>query len=496
MALIERASPRRWRLLALALSLALLPAAAGAAEPAPKGKIDPALLERLRGGGTASFFVQLHEQADLGAAFGIDDLGKRRRYVYDTLTATASRGQARLRRLLDDRRVPHTAFWIVDTILATGTEDLVNDIASLPDVDRIIPEDLIDQDVLEHIRNPPEPNDVSRNVADIHAPEAWEAFGTRGEGIVVANIDTGVQFDHPALLRGYRGRLGGVVDHNYNWFEASLACANGVPCDTRGHGTFTMGVMVGQDDGAGLTTGVAPGARWIAAKGCGAGCSPFAVLKAAEWILAPTDLHGNDPRPELAPDIVNNSWGYPHALRPAFHYKGKIDAWTAAGIFSVFAIGNDPGGAACDSSWSPGDYPNAYGVGALDTALDPAFFSRRGPGVQNVTKPDIAAPGFARSSVPPEFEQDIDPTDQVADGYANAAGTSVAAPHVAGVVALMWSANPALRGDVARTRQLLDGSAVDVDDTSCGGTADDNNVVGEGRVDALDAVAAAVAAGP
>src|SRR5690606_15813165 len=178
------------------------------------------------------------------------------------------------------------------------------------------------------------------NIENIRASEAWEAFGTRGEGIVVANIDTGVEFDHPALVNQYRGTQGeGMYDHNYNWFDPSNICGfpSEAPCDNEGHGTHTMGTIVG-DDGGDNQIGVAPGAQWIAAKGCeDFFCSFEALLSAGEWILAPTDLNGENPRPDLRPHIVNNSWG--GGAGDEF-YRGIVQAWVAAGIFPVFANGN------------------------------------------------------------------------------------------------------------------------------------------------------------
>src|SRR5262249_11691627 len=85
----------------------------------------------------------------------------------------------------------------------------------------------------------------------------------------------------------------------------------------------------------------------------------------------------------------------------------------------------------------------------------------------------------------------VDVRSSIPGGYASFSGTSMAAPHVSGTVALMWSAVPALVGDIATTRQILDATALSVNDTSCGGTADDHNVWGEGRLEALGAVQAA-----
>ncbi|MBX6723686.1 MAG: S8 family serine peptidase, partial [Dactylosporangium sp.] len=309
-------------------------------------------------------------------------------------------------------------------------------------------------------------------VANIEAPRVWSEFDVRGEGIVVANIDGGVQYDHPALVGKYRGNLGGgQFDHNYNWFDPSHVCPSPAPCDGDGHGTHTMGTMVG-DDGAGNQIGVAPDATWFAARGCESNtCSEFALLASGQFVLAPTDLSGNNPRPDLRADIVNNSWGGPS---DDLWYQETIRAWVAAGMFPAFAVGND--GPACNTANSPGDNPEAYAVGGYD--INNAIYtnSSRGPGIGTEIKPDISAPAVAvRSSV-------------INSGYASFTGTSMATPHVAGTVALIWSANPALKGDVEATKALLDATAIDVDSTGCGGTAANNNNFGEGRLNAYAAV--------
>jgi VCBS repeat-containing protein len=233
--------------------------------------------------------------------------------------------------------------------------------------------------------------------------------------------------------------------------------------------------MVG-DDGAGNQVGVAPGAQFIAAKGCAtADCSDAALLASAQWMLAPTDLSGANPRPDLRPDIVNNSWG---GTGGDPWYEASVNAWVAAGIMPIFANGNS--GPACGTAFSPGDYTAAYSVANYDINNVIAANSSRGPSGSGDTKPNIAAPGInVRSSVN-------------GGGYANFTGPSMAAPHVAGTVALLWSASPALRGNLAATRALLDAGAVDSPDDQCGGTDDDNNVFGEGRLDAFATVSAAL----
>ncbi|MEO3747611.1 S8 family serine peptidase [Plantactinospora sp. B5E13] len=457
---------------ALLVGIAAQPAAAAppGADPAA---VSPALRAELTDGGTTDFIVYLKDRADLSAAASARDTDARAAGVYRQLTTTASRSQSELRRQLDAKKIRYQAYWIANALKVTGDAALVDTIAADAAVERI-----------EEITHVPlvtptattaadaAPQAAEWGVTSVKAPQVWSEYGVRGEGIVVANIDTGVQYDHPALAASYRGNTGGTVEHHYNWFDPTGLCANNTPCDNNGHGTHTMGTMVG-DDGAGNQIGVAPAATWIAAKGCeGQFCSNAALLAAGQFVLAPTDLAGNNPRPELHADIVNNSWGGDGG---DLWYKQIVDAWVAAGIFPSFANGN--AGPGCNTAGSPGDYPNSYAVGGYDINNNIYINSSRGgSGVDGATKPDISGPAVnVRSSIP-------------GNSYAAFTGTSMATPHLSGAVALLWSAAPAVHGDITATRALLDETAIDVDSTGCGGTVDDNNNFGEGRLDAYEAV--------
>ncbi|MFD1050010.1 S8 family serine peptidase, partial [Kibdelosporangium lantanae] len=261
---------------------------------------------------------------------------------------------------------------------------------------------------------------VEWNISQIRANKVWSDFNDRGEGIVVASIDTGVAYQHPALVGKYRGNKGdGTFDHNYNWFDPAKVCGNPslAPCDNNNHGSHTMGTMVG-DDGGTNQVGVAPGAKWISAKGCESNnCSDASLLASGQWIVAPTDLNNQNPRPDLAPDVVNNSWGG-DPNDP--WYADIVNTWIAAGIFPQFSNGNS-GTLGCNSSGSPGDYAASYSAGAYDINGAIASFSSRGPGANGLIKPNISAPGVSiRSSIP--------------SGYGSISGTSMASPHVAGTV--------------------------------------------------------------
>ncbi|RZU53329.1 subtilisin family serine protease [Krasilnikovia cinnamomea] len=428
-------------------------------------------------GPTSTFFVLLKSRPDLRSAPTRARHADRTRYVYETAKANADNSQAGLRRLLTDRNVAFTAYWITNAIKVTGTKDLMTELRQRPEVRDVVP------DRSYHVVQPVAKKAAGTrgtewNIDRVRAPEVWQTYGVRGDGIVVGTIDTGAQYDHPAIARQYRGAPApgtpGTLDHQYSWFDPSYVCGNPseTPCDNVGHGTHVLGTVLG-NDGAGNETGVAPGARWIAAKGCETNdCSLSALLASGQWMVAPTDLSGANPRPDLAPDIINNSWGSNGQGDP--FYADMVATWRAAGIFATFAVGNDDGN--CNTAFSPGDYDNTYAVGSFNAGNNASWFSGRGPTLDGRVKPDIAAPGEdIRSSVP-------------GGRYEAWSGTSMATPHVTGTVALMWSAARALPGDVTTTTALLDQSAVDTDNEQCGGIPQDNNVFGEGRLDAYEAV--------
>jgi subtilisin family serine protease len=461
---------------ALWLIVTVLSGLAPAAHAAGGANVEQRLLDQFARKDEATYWVVLREQADLSGAKNIKDWNARGRYVYDQLRQTADRSQGGLRSRLSSLRLDYRPFWIINAVRVTSSQATMLELANRADVWQVLATQQFRIPQPQPSAAPPGTEAVEWNIQRINAPQVWSTFLTRGEGVVVANVDTGVAYQHPALVAQYRGNLGGgSFDHNYNWFDPANICGSPslAPCDNIDHGTHTMGTMVG-DDGGSNQIGVAPGARWIAAKGCETNsCSDFALLSSGEWILAPTDLQGNNPRPDLRPNVVNNSWGNTDGSN--LFYQATVQAWVASGIFPAFSNGNS--GPSCGTAGSPGSYPETFSAGAFDINNVIATFSSRGPSpLGGIIKPNIAAPGVGvRSSVPPS-------------NYAVFDGTSMASPHVAGTVALMISAAPALFGAVDEIETVLGQSAIDTSDLQCGGAAGNNNVWGEGRLDALAAV--------
>ena len=431
-------------------------------------KISRELMDTLadEAGATAPFFVRFDAKVNTKGARGISDRLARVRYVAQALQATADRSQAGARVYLRGRGVDFTSFFTDNSIyVRQGTLALARALAARPEVLEIVPEEIFE------IPKPQPTADsgttgIEWGVAKIRADQAWGT--TTGIGIVVANIDTGVKFDHPALVNQYLGNNGGSFSHSTSWFDPSSVCPNPVvPCDNNNHGSHTMGTMVG-DDGGSNQIGVAPGANWIACKGCESNsCSGFALNSCADWVL--------NPGGGVPPHIVSNSWG---GGGGNLWYDSKVQAWRNAGLFPAFSNGNS--GPSCGTAGSPGDNPNAFGVGATDINDIIAGFSSRGPSAFGEIKPDVSAPGRSvRSSI-------------ANGGYASFSGTSMASPHVAGAVALMWAADPTLVGNIALTEQILQDTAVPLTSSqSCGGvsgSAIPNNTYGWGRIDALAAV--------
>ena len=267
-------SVRPSRLLILLLPALLLAATFG---PAPAhaapaaGKIERKVLDDTAGGKPATFIVTVKGDADLAAAATTKGRAQRARPVTDRLRATADRSQAGLRAELRAKGAEATHLWIVNALIVRGDRELTESLAARPEVERITASSTITIPDERERAAPAQTGEAEWNVERVRAPEVWSKLSTRGEGVVVATIDSGADDDHPALAAAYRGRnADGTLSHDHNWRELNRECSDGSdqePCDRTGHGTHATGTMVG-DGGAGNRIGLAPGAKWIAAKAC------------------------------------------------------------------------------------------------------------------------------------------------------------------------------------------------------------------------------------
>lgn len=441
------------------------------------------------------FLIYLHDQADLSAAYGVADWRERGRLVYTLLTSHAERSQRELQALLRARGVPFRPLWLVNAVLAEGTAADVAAVAGRSEVALVRANQLyqLDQPADEPTTaavtncNDDQPeSSVCWHLRKTGVDKVWALLGVHGEGVTIGTIDTGVTWSHPLLRGQYRGyREGAPAVHDYNWYDPEGKLL--APADDSGHGTHTLGTLIGGGSSSlEPAIGVAPGATWIAAKGCSdRTCGEADLLLAAQWMLAPTTSSGTAARPDLRPMIVNNSWGGGSSSEV---YSGYIAAWRAAGMFPVFAQGNASSTApasTCEQVLIPANSPSVVAVGGTGATDQLGWFSLLGPAVDpdgtRRIKPDFVAPG-----------ERIVSADRSGNGYRTLSGTSMATPHVAGTVALLWSANPALIGDYNATYGLLRDTAMRVSDTRCGAAGWPNNAYGNGRIDAFAAVVQAL----
>ncbi len=439
------------------------------AETSSLAKVDPDIIAQFQSrDSSASYLVWMQEQADLSAAYTIQDWDARGWYVYHTLRTTADASQQQLRELLEKARQQQPAiefepYYIINAVAVQSDFSTLSQIATLPEVRHISAEPQLTLPEPQIRTTQPTratPAMIPYGIEQLRAVDVWEQFGERGKGVVVANLDTGVAHTHPALAENYRGRLGTYgYDHNYNWYD--FAAQSPVPVDNDGHGTHTMGTIAGND--ANTVYGLAPDASWMTVRVCTTSQSCYNFINAAQWALAPFPISGQTELadPALRPNVVNNSWEY---ISTNAQFQQIADAWHAAGMIAIFAAGNH--GGSVGSISSPGEYCNVIGVGASAENGSIASFSGRGPGhfaPCQTSKPDLAAPGVdVLSAYPPDDVQTL-------------SGTSMASPHVAGCVALLLGLDPTL--SYAEVFALLTETAQDL------GAVGFDYHAGHGRVD-------------
>jgi hypothetical protein len=452
-------------------------------------KIESTLLDQFSIDNSADYIIRFADQADLSAAYAMD-WDTRGEYVYHTLLEKATTSQVNAKAMLEKDGLKFQTFIGGNELYVWGGSlASVNSLATLPEVGfirapqtyTIDPTEVVNSlqgiswagDYLAKFALTTVGNGIDATtdwgILDSNADQFWTTFTVKGDGMVVANIDTGVQWNHPALDQSFK--CGTDPTDPACWDDPSNICG-GSACDNHGHGTHTMGTMVADDDPSlSYIAGMAPNAQWIACKGCESNtCSEFALTACADWILAP------DENPANRPDVVNNSWG---DVGGDAWYQSYVQAWVAAGIFPAFSAGNL--GSSCSTLGSPGDYQESFGSAAHDVNRNIASFSSRGPsavfGHEPYTKPNISAPGVSIWSSYPN------------NTWAPISGTSMASPHSAGAVALLWSCNPDLVGQVDLTFQILQDNADAAPAGNCGAPADGegNYTFGYGYLNVLAA---------
>ncbi|XP_021943356.1 bacillopeptidase F [Folsomia candida] len=404
--------------------------------------------------------------------------GARATAIADALRANSVQAQSEARALLDSASISYEVFWITNQIYIRNADAaLVSKLAGLQSVAEISQEFEVSV-IPHHIEGQTARKAgilAEWGVENIEAPAAWALpGGNNGAGAIVAGIDTGVHATHIDLADNFVGT-------NYGWRDVTLFGTQ-TPRDDNGHGTHTMGTIVGANG-----IGVAPGARWIACKALSAQGSGTnaGLISCGQWVACPTLPNGQSPDCTKIPHVVSNSWGGGQA-NP--FYNEVINTWHSMNIVPIFANGNS--GPACTTANSPADsLAGVIGVGATTDTNGLASFSSKGPTIGGRPKPDISAPG-----------QNIRSAWHTpgTNAYNTISGTSMAAPHVAGVAALLKAHNSDLTWEQINANMNSNANTQNVVPTgqNCGGVDESifpNMAFGSGIVNARASLAAAIA---
>lgn len=444
--------------------------------------------------------IQFHDQKiDFSSYRSSWDKTQKGSYIFKKLQENAHISQYAVQKWLTDKGISFKSNLLINALLVTLSKEQITYLARRSDIAYLYDNPAIF--VTNYQRSSENQSFRSASewgLAKIKAPAVW-AMGITGKGIVIAGQDTGYDWTHPDLVSSYRGKTKETVKHDYSWFDAidkasplnkdtlnPCGFSIKIPCDDDVHGTHTMGTMVGKDS-SGTSIGVAPGATWIGARNMDRGYgNPFSYLACFDWFLAPRDLSGKNPNPSLAPHVINNSWSCPTIEGCLSNhvelFEKAITLLRKAGIMVVVSVGNDGGN--CESTNEiPVTVSGSFSIGATRSNDSIATFSSRGPTLiqgKKQIKPDVSAPGVSvKSSLPGKR-------------YGFLSGTSMAGPHVAGLAALLFSANPSLIGQVDKVEQIIRETSLPLFSSqvcsNIGGGSYPNPVYGYGRVDALTAV--------
>jgi subtilisin family serine protease len=394
--------------------------------------------------------------------------------MFDALTAHADATQANVLNLLSKQRTAGQKvipLWITNQIGVKGADmHLISQLSTMEEISEIIEAPrggLIQPVSFKEVPQSQVQAGEPWGIVAIEAPAVW-AQGFEGEGVTIGSIDTGVRSTHESLRQAYRS------DHG--WYDSIEGYVT--PVDLNGHGTHTIGTILGSTNGI----GVAPKAKFISCKATdsnGYG-STIDFIACGQFVVCPHLPSGprDDPRCDLAPVAVSNSWGF---TDDNVFFDQVLDTWVAAGIAPIFGAGNE--GTECSTLRAPGSSLKSITVGGTNSDNQITFFSSAGPSYQNVRKPTISAP--AQDVISAGISSDT--------AYASLSGTSMATPHVTGLVALLHSKRP--NSTVAQIEDALIAGAqptTPIGET-CGGVPDSvypNNHVGFGRISARVSIGA------
>ncbi len=411
-----------------------------------------------RPGGELSVILTLADKVNPGDFAGKDTpKGLLRAQLITALKAKAGATQGPLVEFLNGRGASRViSLWLINGLAVTAPAEVIQQLASFPGIESIRPDtQIMATPSIQGTAAPPE-----WNLSMVRAPELWGA-GQTGSGIVVANMDTGVDVNHPDLASKWRGGTN-------SWFDPNGE--HSTPYDKTGHGTQTMGLLVGGGAG-GTAIGMAPGAQWIAVKIFNdAGVASLSAIHLGfQWVLDPDGV----PTIDDAADVVSNSWGFSDLVNTCFQeFEQDIKTLKAAEIAVVFSAGN--GGPANLTSVSPANNPSGYAVGAIDQNSVVPDFSSRGPSAcGGSVYPEVVAPGVNVRTA------DLTAGGVFPNSYVSVSGTSFAAPHVSGAMALLLSGNRT--ATVAELEYVLKNTTL-----GCGSSMP-NNTCGYGLINAAAA---------
>lgn len=481
-----------------------------------KEKVSTKLIQEFNNKTKVNILIYLQNQIDTKLQGKDYSKQEKAQLLLNKLRTESNSSQNRIVTLLRRNKFTFKQYYIVNAIAVKSADlKIIKLLADKREVAYIAYDSPVkneDTETEDYINTKDEPA-LTWGVQMVKADQVWD-LGIKGSGATVGGQDTGYDWTHPAINSKYRGYLtDSTSNHNYNWHDAihdisllhndsiidpsNNPCGlnSTIPCDDHSHGTHTMGTMVGNNEETSF--GVAPEANWIGCRNMERGWGkPSTYIECFEWFMAPTDINGMNPNPALAPDVINNSWGCP--VKEGCDSSNwqfmelALDNLRNSGVFVVVSAGNN-GIKRCGTVSDPAAiFENSFAVGSTRLLYDStgtkfndtiSGFSSRGPVIVDGSKrlkPDITAPGSRVLSCVP------------GNGYRYSSGTSMAGPHVAGVVALMVSANPKLKGQVDSIEKILIETAFpkyDID--SCRGIDElilPNSTYGYGRVNALAAV--------